>query len=93
MLENRSDLTAGLKDDITTVVVQHANRATRNPDFTTPTTADQAAGQIVTSPSIAYAEGVTTPFGTETVLTPSLAKTANGSQPMSAQSFNSTNYY
>tara|TARA_R110002051_G_scaffold322781_2_gene414154 strand:- start:3025 stop:3927 length:903 start_codon:yes stop_codon:yes gene_type:complete len=91
VLQNRSDLTSGFKDQITTLVIQHANGATSNPDFTTPETANQAAGQIVTSPSIAYAEGVTTPFGTEMILTPSLAKTSTGSQPLSAQSFNSSN--
>ena len=91
VLQNRSDFTSGFKDGITTMVIQHANKSVRNPDFTTPKTANQSAGQIVSSPHIAYAEGVRTPFGAEMTLTPSLAKSANGSQPLSAQSFNSTN--
>lgn len=91
VIENRNDFTAGFKRQISNLVIQHANSATSNPDFTTPQTANQAAGQMVTSPEVSYAESVMTPFGAELTLTPSLAKSANGSQPMSAQSFNSTN--
>ena len=91
VLNNRSDLSATLKGEIASIVVQHAAGATSNPDFTEPTTADQAAGQMVSSPTVAYAEGVITPFGADTTLTPTLAGAAAGSQPLSAQSFNSTN--
>ena len=91
VLNNRSDLSATLKGEIASIVVQHAAGATSNPAFTEPTTADQAAGQMVSSPTVAYAEGVITPFGADTTLTPTLAGAAAGSQPLSAQSFNSTN--
>ena len=91
VLNNRSDLSKTLKGQVASIVVQHANTATSNPDFTEATTADQAAGQMVSSPPVAYAEGVVTPFGADTTLTPALAGAAAGSQPLSGQSFNSTN--
>ena len=91
VLNNRSDLSKTFKEQVASIVVQHANGATTNPDFTTAQTADQAAGQMVDSPPVAYAEGVRTPFGSDTTLTPALAGSAAGSQPLSAQSFNSTN--
>ena len=91
VLNNRSDLTKNLKEQVASIVVQHANSATTNPDFTEATTADQAAGQMVDSPPVAYAEGVMTPFGADTTLTPALAGAAAGSQPLSGQSFNTTN--
>ncbi len=91
VLNNRSDLSKTLKEQIASIVVQHANSATPNPDFTEATTADQAVGQIVSSPPVAYAEGVITPFGAEITLTPALAGSVAGSQPLSGQSFNSTN--
>ena len=90
VLNNRSDLSKTLKGQIASIVVQHANTAIPNPDFTEATTADQAAGQMVSSPPVAYAEGVVTPFGAEITLTPALAGSAAGSQPLSGQSFNST---
>ncbi len=91
VLNNRSDLSKTLKGQVASIVVQHANTATSNPDFTEATTADQAAGQMVCSPPVAYAEGLVTPFGADTTLTPALAGAAAGSQPLSGQSFNSTN--
>ena len=91
VLNNRSDLSKTLKGQVASIVVQHANTATSNPDFTEATTAAQAAGQMVSSPPVAYAEGVVTPFGADTTLTPALAGAAAGSQPLSGQSFNSTN--
>ncbi len=91
VLNNRSDLSKTLKGQVASIVVQHANTATSNPDFTEATTADQAAGQMVSSPPVAYAEGVITPFGAEITLTPALAGSVAGSQPLSGQSFNSTN--
>ena len=91
VLNNRSDLSKTLKGQVASIVVQHANTATSNPDFTEATTADQAAGQMVSSPPVAYAEGVVTPFGADSTLTPALAGAAAGSQPLSGQSINSTN--
>ena len=90
VLNNRSDLSKTLKEQIASIVVQHANTAIPNPDFTEATTADQAVGQMVSSPPVAYAEGVITPFGAEITLTPALAGSGAGSQPLSGQSFNST---
>ena len=90
VLNNRSDLSKTLKEQIASIVVQHANTAIPNPDFTEATTADQAVGQMVSSPPVAYAEGVITPFGAEITLTPALAGSVAGSQPLSGQSFNST---
>jgi hypothetical protein len=85
LLDYRNDLSTDLKDQVSSCVITHMNS-----NNAPVATADQAIGRTTDSPTIAYGAETQTPFGAMSSLTPSMAKTAVGSQPVSAQSFNTT---
>ena len=86
LLDYRNDLSSDMKNQVSSCVITYMNKGNLAP----VATADQAIGRKTQSPTIAYGAETQTPFGAMTSLTPSMAKTAVGSQPVSSQSFNTT---